>query len=129
MALLLDTCTLLWLVADKNRLSENARVALSSAAEPPFVSGISAFEIAARYRSHGLRLPLPPDDWYREAIEFHGLVELPVTGSIAARAALLPPQEGDLCDRTIVATALENALVVLTPDPSIARFDGVQVLW
>ncbi len=127
--MLLDTCTVLWLAADKSKLSEEARRALREARGPLFVSAISAFEIAARYRMRALQLPMPPDDWYREALEFFALQEIPISGSIAARAALLPPHHDDLCDRTIVATALERGLPIVTPDASIGAYEGVSIIW
>lgn len=129
MRLLLDTCALLWLVADKARLSAAARQALQQTERPPAVSGVSAFEIASRYRAGALRLPMPPDDWYREALKFHGVIEIPITGAIAGRAAMLPPLHEDYCDRTIVATALDQGLTVVTPDPAIRCYDGLQSVW
>ena len=127
--MLLDTCTLLWLGADKTQLSPRARQALGDNAGPLYVSAISGFEIAARYRGRTLQLPMAPSDWYREALAFFSLQEVPVTGEIAARAAMLPPHHDDLCDRTIVATALERGWPVVTPDASFAEYDGVSVIW
>lgn len=41
--ILLDTCTLLWLVGDQGRLSPHARERLRDGAGELFVSAISAF--------------------------------------------------------------------------------------
>ncbi len=127
--ILLDTCALLWLVADQTRLSEAACTELDRHRERVFVSAISAFEVAIKHRKGKLRLPMSPDDWYQTAVRFHRLSELPVTGEIAARSALLPPLHSDPCDRMIIATAQINDLAILTPDSLIQAYPNVETSW
>jgi PIN domain nuclease of toxin-antitoxin system len=62
-------------------------------------------------------------------MEFHGLTEIPVSGRIACRSTQLPPLHADPCDRIIVATALVSAIAVLSPDPLIAAYPGIEVAW
>ena len=126
---LLDTCTLLWLVADQGRLSTAARAFLAAHAGRLFVSAISAFEIALKQRKGALGLPLPTRTWYLRALEFHGLREVPLDGSIAIAAAELPPLHRDPCDRIIVATAQAHGLTIVTPDPAIAAYPTSKVVW
>ena len=126
---LLDTCTLLWLAADQSRLSDHARQRMGDHSESLFISAISAFEIALRHEHKKLRLPLAPSVWWREALSFHGITEIPVTGEIAARSAALPPLHNDPCDRLIVATARAHHLAILTPDSHISRYPQVDVEW
>ncbi|HEY3357898.1 MAG TPA: type II toxin-antitoxin system VapC family toxin [Polyangia bacterium] len=126
---LLDTCTLLWLVADQAALSPAARTWLGAHAGRLFVSAITAFELAIKQRKGSLKLPLPTSTWYARALEFHGLRELPVDGPIAIAAAELPPLHRDPCDRIIVATGLAHGLAVVTPDPAIAAYPGTRIVW
>ena len=56
---LLDTCTLLWLVAAPERLSGIAKGLIEGATEA-FVSAISAFEIGIKHSRGALDLPLDP---------------------------------------------------------------------
>ncbi|MBI5481244.1 MAG: type II toxin-antitoxin system VapC family toxin [Deltaproteobacteria bacterium] len=126
---ILDTCTLLWLVADQGHLSPPARAFLAAHAGRLFVSAISAFEIALKQRKGALGLPLPTRTWYSRALEFHGLREVPLDGPIAIAAAELPPLHRDPCDRIIVATAQAHGLTILTPDPAIAAYPGASVVW
>ena len=125
--ILLDTCTLLWLAVDQSHLSSAVKRALESAAGALFVSAISAFEIGTKLRRGALALParggLGPHEWYAEALAFHSIRELPVTGRIALESTLLPMHHRDPCDRIIVATAREESLRVATPDPLIAAYD------
>ena len=127
--LLLDTCAVLWLADDQESLSARAREAIEESAAGLFVSAISAFEIAIKHRQGKLRLPLEPAEWYAEALETHGLSEIPVSGEIALRATALPPIHRDPCDRFIIATALTKDLAVVTPDRTIPQYPGVRVVW
>ena len=126
---MLDTCTLLWLVADQSRISDHARRCISGHSESLFVSAISAFEIALRHERKKLLLPLAPPVWWRESLSFHGITEIPVNGEIGAISALLPPVHNDPCDRMIVATAQVHRLVILTPDSHISRYSKIEVEW
>lgn len=127
--ILLDTCTLLWLVGDQTKLSTRALEELRNNPGQLFVSAISAFEIGIKERKGKLRLPLDPERWFEAALEFHGLLELPVTGSIASRAMMLPALHADPCDRLVVATGQALGMLVLTPDPLIRAYPGTRSAW
>jgi PIN domain nuclease of toxin-antitoxin system len=127
--ILLDTCTLLWLVGDQGRLSPRARDRLREDAGGLFVSAISAFEVGIKHRKGKLSLPLEPEPWFEEALEFHGLAEIPVSGSIAARSTMLPALHSDPADRIIVATAQMLGLTVLTPDPLLRAYPDTATDW
>lgn len=126
---LLDTCTLLWLAADPSKLSDTAKEVLSKEDEPLFVSAITAFEIGLKHRKGRLSLPMEPDVWYEQALAFHGLGEIQVSGKIAARSTMLPELHADPCDRIIVATAQLQDLTVLTPDNLIKAYPDIDVIW
>ena len=126
---LLDTCTLLWLVADPSKLSDAAKEVLSKEDELLFVSAITAFEIGLKHRKGRLSLPMEPDDWYQQVLSFHGLGEIQVSGKIAARSTMLPALHADPCDRIIVATAQLQDLTVLTPDDLIKAYPDIDVIW
>jgi PIN domain nuclease of toxin-antitoxin system len=78
--------------------------------------------------SLSIRGGVGPHEWYAEALEFHGIRELPVTGRIALESTLLPTHHRDPCDRIIVATAREESLRVVTPDLLIAAYE-VETSW
>lgn len=127
--MLLDTCTLLWLVGAQERLSERAQAALEDHAGRLFVSAISAFEIGLKHQKGKLVLPLDPGRWYARALELHGLRELPVDGTAAIHATLLPPLHRDPADRILVATAQLRKLAILTPDPLIRAYPDTATIW
>ncbi|MFW6164283.1 MAG: type II toxin-antitoxin system VapC family toxin [Planctomycetota bacterium] len=127
--LLLDTCAVLWLAGDQDTLSDAAKQAIAASAGSLFVSAITAFEMAHKHRQGKLTLPIVPDQWYPEALNTHGLAELPITGAISLGAVALPRIHRDPCDRLIVATALAEDLPIVTADETIPQYPGVHVIW
>lgn len=127
--ILLDTCSLLWLAADQARLSDRARDQISENRGRLFVSAISAFEIGIKQGKGKLELPVSSEEWFETALEFHGVIEVPVSGSIAARSTRLPRLHADPCDRMIVATAQLHDMTVLTPDTHIHDYPDTEVVW
>lgn len=105
------------------------RANVSDHSESLFVSAISAFEIALRHERKKLLLPLAPSAWWRESLSFHGITEIPVSGEIGTKSAMLPPLHNDPCDRIIIATAQIHRLVILTPDSHINRYPRIEVEW
>jgi len=129
MMLLLDTCAMLWLAYEHEKLTKTATEALEKSAGSLFVSAISAFEIAHKHRQGKLGLPLQPAEWYEEALRTHGLTEIPIDGPIAVRSVNLPRIHRDPCDRFIIATALEKRLAIVTADQTIPRYPDVRLVW
>jgi|SRR6185295_1900555 len=127
--LLLDTCALLWLVGDQGRLSRAARDRIQAKRGDLFVSAISAFEVGVKYQKGKLELPVEPGAWFESALRLHGVRELPINGSIAASSTTLPALHSDPCDRLIVATAMLHGMTILTPDPLISAYPGVETAW
>lgn len=135
--ILLDTCTLLWLVSNRAELSTAAARAIDRA-RLVFVSAASAFEIGTKHRRGTLVLAGAPHAWWTAAVERLQLVELSITSAVALAATKLPidvmvagqvVQHKDPGDRFIVATASMHGLTIVTPDPMIAAYPNTSVLW
>jgi PIN domain nuclease of toxin-antitoxin system len=129
--ILLDTCTLLWLVHAPVRLSAAAREVLLRADEVRAVSAVSAWEIAIKAASGKLTLPrgMTALAWFTDACTDYGLAELPVGARQFCQAMDLPPIHRDPCDRVIVATALDQRARIVTADTVIRSYPGVEVVW
>jgi PIN domain nuclease of toxin-antitoxin system len=69
------------------------------------------------------------EHWFPLALENHALRELPITGAIALRMAALPENHRDPADRFLIATAQENRLTLLTPDPLIRQYPDLAAFW
>lgn len=135
--ILLDTCTLLWLVSNRAELSPAAVRAIDSARQV-FVSAVSAFEIGTKYRQGRLTLALTPEAWWAAVIDRLELVELSITPAVALASTGLPISirvagrsidHKDPGDRFIVATAYAHGLTIITPDEKIGAFPNARVLW
>ena len=98
------------------RLSPNLLEMLATAPRIG-VSAVSCFEIAHASRRGRIELPLPPSEWFTEALERSRVDLLPLTPAIASRAVVLTERHRDPFDRIIIATAVEL-------DAQLASLDG-----
>ncbi len=126
---LLDTCALLMLGGKQEDLPQKVVTLFENHPGALFVSTISAFEIVLKHGLGKLQLPIPPDQWYRKAVELYGLEELDVNSRIAMTSAALPFIHKDPCDRFIIATAYECKMIIITADRIIPQYPKVKVIW
>ncbi len=122
--IILDTHVLLWLRAGSERLGAQARHAIDEAwqSDRVCVSAISFWEVALLIEKGRLRLSEHVSLWRQEQLA-QGMIEIPVSGAIGIRAALLPDMHGDPAGRLIVATALEGHQLI-TADERILTWPG-----
>ena len=122
--ILLDTHVLLWHELGNRKLGRQARRTFERAlqAGDAAISSISFWEVGMLIGKGRLDFRLDLDAWRQDLVD-QGLVEIPVDGSTAARAGLLPNMHGDPADRLIVATALAGHQLV-TADRRILEWPG-----
>ena len=122
--ILLDTHVLVWLAEANQRLGGKARKAIDAAYRESevLVSAISFWEVATLARKGRVRLDMELEAWRTDFIE-QGVIEVPVTGEIGIKAAGLDPFHGDPADRLLVATALQQALTLVTADERLLKCD------
>ena len=87
------------------------------------VSAISFWEIAMLQGKRRIEIDPSPMEWRRRLIE-SGVVEIPVTGTIAVEAGRLKDLHGDPADRIILATAVQLAAPLLTADRAMLNWPG-----
>jgi PIN domain nuclease of toxin-antitoxin system len=124
--ILLDTCALIWLAIGGGELSSSTLTAIARA-EFVFVSAISAFEVAHKYKKGGIELPCDPLKWYHDVLRHHDIAEIKIDGDLAIAATKLPDIHRDPCDRFIIATAMMNNMPVATGDKLFSKY-GVTIL-
>ncbi len=127
MRLLLDTHIALWAVTDDRRLGRPAREYLQTAGARAWVSSASSWEIAIEHALGRGDMPIDADEaarWFRAS----GFEELPVSWVHARRVRRLEPLHRDPFDRLLVAQGLEEELVLLTRDATVASYDRAIVL-
>lgn len=120
----MDTQALLWFRLDDQRLGTNARREIEDALQSGqlAVSVVSFWEVGWLLARRRLDLDVDIEEWRAELLA-SGLVELPLTGETAVRAAKLPDLHSDPIDRFIVASALDGHRL-LTADRLILNWPG-----
>ena len=118
--LLLDTHVLVWLDEGNPRLGKTALQTIneSLATGQLGVATISFWEVAMLIEKQRLTMQPGLADWRFELLQA-GLLEIPLGGATAIRAAQLPLFHGDPADRMIVATAIEMTATLMTADEKI----------
>ena len=128
MKLLLDTCTFLWLAADDPQLSKTALASCRDPGNEVFFSALSVWEIAVKCRLGRLPLPARPERYVVSRRRWLRLEPLAFDESSAAHDALLPNHHSDPFHRGLVSQAILNGMMIVTPDPMIARYTA-PIMW
>ena len=127
--IVLDTATWIWRASDPKRLTTSARRAIDQA-ERALVSAISVWEVAMLVAKRRIQLDRRVEQWVDIALALPGIQLAPLEPAIAVRSTKLPGEfHPDPADRIIVATALENAVPIITPDDRIRSYPHVQSAW
>ena len=101
-ALLLDTCSFLWIVANAPELSEKARTTFYDVENQIYLSAVSAWEIAVKNALGKLPLPNTPDIFVQEQRELHQIESLSLDESSTLLLPNLPQIHRDPFDRMLV---------------------------
>ena len=128
MRVLIDTCTFLWIAGDAAALSPRARMLFRDPGNEVYLSAVSGWEIAVKHGLGRLVLPTAPDRFVPEQREAHGIVPLALDEESVLQVTRLPDLHRDPFDRMLVCQAIAHGLVILTPDPLIARYP-VRIVW
>ena len=103
--IILDTHIWLeWVIQGGNGLPASIFAAIESE-QRVAVSAISCFEISYLLKRQRITLPLPIQDWLRDALSPAGIEILPISCEIAFLSAELPQHHRDPADRIIIHRA------------------------
>jgi PIN domain nuclease of toxin-antitoxin system len=116
---LLDTCTLIWLAAEPERLSATAQKAIDAPGSALQFSDVSTLEITLKWTAGKIILPDPPRQWIERQIASWNLECLSLTRDDIYHASELPLHHRDPFDRLLVAVALGAGAAIMTPDDAI----------
>ena len=116
---LIDTHTLLWALGEPSILSVAARDAIASPSNLIFVSSASLWECAIKVSIGKLELP----ENFLESVPKAGYEVIPILIPHLNIYRTLPMLHRDPFDRILVAQATAEALVLISRDPAIAKYD------
>lgn len=113
---LIDTHILLWWLFNEPKLDNTCRKIISNPDHRIFVSTVSAWEIATKYRIGKLPEAKELIEQYLHILHQARFIELAITSTHALRAGNLPIAHRDPFDRMIMAQAELENLPLITYD-------------
>lgn len=129
MKLLVDTHVLVWMLAEPARIPASTLEQLRNPANELYVSAVSAFELATKYRigkfPEAKRLLLA----YHDFLHTLGATEIAITGHHGIVAGELTWNHRDPFDRLLAAQSVTESVTLVTSDPVFQPLAGVQTLW
>ena len=128
MKLLIDTHVLIWWTRDQDRLPKRVQSKLLTRHNEIFVSTVTAWEIAIKFRSG--KLDFDPGFLADFDKSLAGLAFLPLamTSLHAVTAAALPGTHRDPFDRMLAGQAAIEQMSLVRSDRKFASF-GVPIIW
>ncbi|HYC65934.1 MAG TPA: type II toxin-antitoxin system VapC family toxin [Reyranellaceae bacterium] len=128
MRLLLDTHAFLWWLAGEAALTRKARMTIAAEDTEVFVSAVSAWEIATKFRLGKLPEAAPVATDIAAAVAAEGFSELALSLAHAARAGSLSGQHRDPFDRMLIAQAMLDDFTLVSNERAFDMY-GVKRLW
>ena len=126
--LLLDTCALIWIVAESKRFSLQQKVALKKATDV-YISAISGAELACLTDRGRLELDTHWKTWFGHHTEQNGFEILDINYPTISEAFSLPGEfHKEPCDRIITATARILDLSLITDDRKLLTYPFVNTI-
>jgi PIN domain nuclease of toxin-antitoxin system len=122
--LLLDTHLLLWAAENPDRLSATARDLIADPANEPLFSAASLWEVGIKFALGRQDFTYDPRSLRRDLLD-HGYTEVPVTSEHANAVLALPRLHRDPFDRLLIAQSIVEGIILLTADPTMARYPGL----
>ncbi len=86
------------------------------------MSSISCWEIVLLEKFNRIELPLPVDEWLKEALSGSDVTAMPINESIASLAGRLPYHHKDPADRFIIATSILNNIRLISLDSCFSSY-------
>jgi len=124
---LLDTCAVVFLVLEPNRISRQTQHLLTRPDNELYVSAIAAAEIACAVQRKRLRLDRHWKNWFRHFVELNGWTVLPLKWETIEEAYSLPgPIHSDPADRILIAHSRTDQLTIVTTDRLILEYPHTQ---
>jgi PIN domain nuclease of toxin-antitoxin system len=128
MKVLLDTCTVLWIVTDSDALSLESRKLFTDPSNSVFLSAVSGWEMIVKHSIGKLPLPTSPERFLSTQQARHSIEPLALEEEATDHLPKLPAFHKDPFDRMLICQAIQQELTILTPDPLITQY-AVRTIW
>lgn len=128
MQILVDTCTLVWLLKGSHKLSKKARAIVENKENILYVSVISIWEIFLLLEVNKLSIDGDIENTIKVINSKYKIQILDLPVMIVFGLKKLPRIHKDPFDRMLICQAMHLHLSILTPDQNIKRYD-VKTIW
>jgi PIN domain nuclease of toxin-antitoxin system len=118
----------MWATLDDDRLPSGVRSLIADGRTRVVVSVATTWELMVKALAGRLRLPEPPEDFFRGLIDAFDYEVLPVEQRHVDALPELPDIHGDPFDRMLVAQAIVEGLEIVTGDAAIRAYP-VRTIW
>ena len=115
-----------------DRLSETASnlIAEANGYEEMLLSAISPWEFCKLLEKGRLTISGDVEAWLTLALRMPKLRLVPLSPTISYKSTTLPqPFHSDPADQIIVATARDEAAILITADVALSNYPGVRTTW
>ena len=121
MKLLLDTHIVIWAAFTPDRLSQSAQSLIMDEENELLFSPVNLWEVAIK-RALGRRDFQFDSRVLRSNLLLNGYHELPITSQHAVAIDQLPDIHKDPFDRLLIAQSMVEGILLLTSDPTVAKY-------
>ena len=121
MKLLLDTHIVIWAAFAPDRLSPAARSLITAEENELLFSAVNLWEVAIK-RALGRRDFQFDSRLLRRNLLENGYRELPITSNHAVAIDQLPDIHKDPFDRLLIAQSMVEGILLLTSNPTVAKY-------
>ena len=121
MKLLLDTHIVIWAAFTPDRLSQSAQSLIIDEENELLFSPVNLWEVAIK-RALGRRDFQFDSRVLRSNLLLNGYHELPITSQHAVAIDQLPDIHKDPFDRLLIAQSMVEGILLLTSDPTVAKY-------
>lgn len=121
MKLLLDTHLIVWAAYTPDRLSPKAQALLLDESNELLFSPVNLWEVTIK-RALGRRDFQVDSRVLRRNLLLNGYLEIPITSNHAVAINQLPGIHKDPFDRLLIAQSMVEGIVLLTSDPTVAKY-------
>ena len=126
---LLDTSAFIWYVSSHRELSDPAKEIIGGSDNSVYLSLVSVWELAIKFRTGKLELIPPPfSNWVDRELAANNFRLLDIKIQHIKRVADLPLVHRDPFDRLIVAQSLAEDLPIITNDKIFDAYH-IQRIW
>jgi PIN domain nuclease of toxin-antitoxin system len=123
MKILIDTQIFLWIFLYPSRISPDVESLLKNPGNDIFLSAASVWEIAVKYASGKLQLPVSPEIFVPDRVKRSNFKRLEINYEHALAAAKLPPIHKDPFDRLLIAQADVENFTLLSSDGIFNKYN------